>query len=208
MVERWTSKYAATSEMHDAARFERDVPEERRLSARGIEVGHIFYFGTKYTAKMKCQVQGPDGQLITVQGGSYGVGVSRLVAAIIEASHDKAGIVWPEPVAPFRIGLINLKVGESACDAACAKLYTALGGESDDVLYDDTGESAGAKFKTMDSIGLPWQVIVGPKSLASGEVEVKNRATGERSTLALEAAINKLQETVTGTQTFRMQAQR
>ena len=209
VFERWTSKYAATSEMHDAARFERDVPEERRLSARGIEVGHIFYFGTKYTAKMKCQVQGPDGQLITVQGGSYGVGVSRLVAAIIEASHDKAGIVWPEPVAPFRIGLINLKVGDSACDAACAKLYTALlGGESDDVLYDDTGESAGAKFKTMDLIGLPWQVIVGPKGLASGEVEVKNRATGERSTLALEAAINKLQETVTGTQTLRMQAQR
>ena len=198
VVERWTSKYAATSEMHDAARFERDVPQERRLSARGIEVGHIFYFGTKYTAKMKCQVQGPDGQLITVQGGSYGVGVSRLVAAIIEASHDKAGIIWPEHVAPFRIGLINLKVGDSACDAACAKLYTALGGESDDVLYDDTGESAGAKFKTMDLIGLPWQVIVGPKSLANGEVEVKHRATGERSNLSLDAAINKLQQTATG----------
>ncbi len=208
VVERWTSKYAATSEMHDAARFEREVPEERRLSARGIEVGHIFYFGTKYTAKMKCQVQGPDGQLITLQGGSYGVGVSRLVAAIIEASHDKAGIVWPEPVAPFRIGLINLKAGDSACDAACAKLYKALGGESDDVLYDDTGESAGAKFKTMDLIGLPWQVIVGPKGLASGDVEVKNRATGERSMLALDAAINKLQQTVTGTQTLRMQAER
>jgi prolyl-tRNA synthetase len=198
VVERWTSKYAATSEMHDAARFERDVPQERRLSARGIEVGHIFYFGTKYTAKMKCQVQGPDGQLITVQGGSYGVGVSRLVAAIIEASHDKAGIIWPEQVAPFRIGLINLKAGDSACDAACAKLYTALGGESDDVLYDDTGESAGAKFKTMDLIGLPWQVIVGPKSLANGEVEVKHRATGERSNLSLDAAINKLQQTATG----------
>ena len=109
--------------MHDAARFEREVPAERRLSARGIEVGHIFYFGTKYTAKMKCQVQGPDGQLVTLQGGSYGVGVSRLVAAIIEASHDSAGIIWPEAVAPFRIGLINLKPGDSACDAACAKLY-------------------------------------------------------------------------------------
>jgi len=199
VVERWTSKYAATSEMHDAARFEREVPAERRLSARGIEVGHIFYFGTKYTAKMKCQVQGPDGQLITVQGGSYGVGVSRLVAAIIEASHDKAGIIWPEPVAPFRVGLINLKAGDAACDEACVKLYTALGGEgSGDVLYDDTGESAGAKFKTMDLIGLPWQVIVGPKGLASGEVEVKNRATGERSNLALDAAINKLQQSVSG----------
>jgi prolyl-tRNA synthetase len=198
LFERWTSKYAATSEMHDAARFEREVPEERRLSARGIEVGHIFYFGAKYTAKMKCQVQGPDGRLVTPQGGSYGVGVSRLVAAIIEASHDSAGIIWPAPVAPFRIGLINLKPGDSACDAACAKLYLALGGESDDVLYDDTGESAGAKFKTMDLIGLPWQVIVGPKGLAKGEVEVKNRATGERSNLALDAAINKLQQTLTG----------
>jgi prolyl-tRNA synthetase len=198
VVERWTSKYAATSEMHDADRFERDVPQERRLSARGIEVGHIFYFGTKYTAKMKCQVQGPDGQLITVQGGSYGVGVSRLVAAIIEASHDKAGIIWPEQVAPFLVGLINLKPGDSACDAACAKLYTALGGENDDVLYDDTGESAGAKFKTMDLIGLPWQVIVGPKGLANGEIEVKHRASGERNTFALDAAINKLQQTVTG----------
>lgn len=196
-VERWTSKYAATSEMHDADRFERDVPAERRLSARGIEIGHIFYFGTKYTAKMKCQVQGPDGQLVTLQGGSYGIGVSRLVAAIIEASHDNAGIVWPEPVAPFRIGLVSLKASDPACEAACAKLYKALGGERGDVLYDDTGESAGAKFKTMDLIGLPWQVIVGPKGLANGEVEVKHRATGERTTLALDAAINKLQQTAT-----------
>ena len=194
VVERWTSKYAATSEMHDAARFEQDVPAERRLSARGIEVGHIFFFGTKYSTKMKCQVQGPDGQLVTLQGGSYGIGVSRLVAAIIEASHDASGIIWPEPVAPFRIGLINLKAGQQACDEACSTLYRALGGERDDVLYDDTGESAGAKFKTMDLIGLPWQVVVGPKALASGEVEVKNRATGERNTLALDAAINRLQQ--------------
>ena len=191
-VERWTGKYAATSEMHDAERFEREVPPERRLSARGIEVGHIFFFGTKYTAKMKCQVQGPDGQLITLQGGSYGVGVSRLVAAIIEASHDSAGIIWPEPVAPFRIGLINLKPGDRACDEACAKLYSALGGASSEVLYDDTGESAGAKFKTMDLIGLPWQIVAGPKSLSTGEVEIKCRASGERSSLALDAAINKL----------------
>jgi len=197
IVKRWTDKYAATSEMHDSERFERDVPEERRLSARGIEVGHIFYFGTKYTAKMKCQVQGPDGQLITVHGGSYGVGVSRLVGAIIEASHDSSGIIWPEPVAPFRIGLINLKPGHQECDEACAKLYSALGGESGHVLYDDTSESAGAKFKTMDLIGLPWQVIVGPKGLANGEVEIKNRATGERSSLALDAAIKKLQHSDT-----------
>ena len=130
-MKRWTGKYAATSEMHDPERFESEVPAERRLSARGIEVGHIFYFGTKYSAKMKCQVQGPDGQLVTLQGGSYGVGVSRLVAAIIEASHDSAGIIWPEAVAPFRIGLINLKPGDAACDEACAKLYAALGGTAE-----------------------------------------------------------------------------
>ncbi len=191
-VKRWTGKYAATSEMHDPERFESEVPAERRLSARGIEVGHIFYFGTKYSAKMKAQVQGPDGQLVTLQGGSYGVGVSRLVAAIIEASHDNAGIIWPDAVAPFRIGLINLKPGDLGCDEACAKLYKALGGAQGEVLYDDTGESAGAKFKTMDLIGLPWQVIVGPKGLANGEVEVKRRATGERTSLALDAAIKKL----------------
>jgi prolyl-tRNA synthetase len=194
LVKTWTDKYAATSEMHDAKLFEREVPAARRLSARGIEVGHIFFFGTKYSAKMKCQVQGPDGQLVSLQGGSYGVGVSRLVAAIIEASHDSAGIIWPEAVAPFRVGLINLKPGDQACDEACAKLYSALNGSRDDVLYDDTGESAGVKFKTMDLIGLPWQVIVGPKSLAKDEVEIKQRATGERATLALDAAIKKLQQ--------------
>ena len=198
MVQRWTGKYAATSEMHDPERFERDVPAERRLSARGIEVGHIFYFGTKYSAKMKCQVQGPDGQLVTLQGGSYGVGVSRLAAAIIEASHDSAGIIWPDAVAPFKIGLINLKPSDEACNEACAKLYAALGGGGGEVLYDDTGESAGAKFKTMDLIGLPWQVIVGPKGLASGEVELKRRATGERVTLALDAAIKKLHQGTDG----------
>jgi prolyl-tRNA synthetase len=194
---RWTSKYAATSEMHDPKRFEREVPAERRVSARGIEVGHIFFFGTKYSSKMKCQVQGPSGQLITLQGGSYGVGISRLAAAIIEASHDSAGIIWPDAVAPFRTGLINLKPGDAACDAACAELYAALGGAQGDVLYDDTSESPGAKFKTMDLIGLPWQVIVGPKGLANEEVEIKRRATGERSMLALDAAIKRLQQSQT-----------
>jgi prolyl-tRNA synthetase len=198
LVQRWTAKYAATSEMHDQERFVQQVPEERRLAARGIEVGHIFFFGTKYSAKMKCQVQGPAGELITLQSGSYGVGISRLAGAIIEASHDSAGIIWPEAVAPFRAGIINLKPGDALCDAACERLYAALGGAKGDVLYDDTGESAGAKFKTMDLIGLPWQVIVGPKSLAAGEVEIKKRSTGDREALALDAAIKKLQQNFWG----------
>ena len=126
------------------------------------------------------------------------MGVSRLAAAIIEASHDSAGIIWPDAVAPFKIGLINLKPSDAACNEACAKLYAALGGNAGDVLYDDTGESAGAKFKTMDLIGLPWQVIVGPKGLATGEVELKRRATGERVTLALDAAIKKLHQGTDG----------
>ncbi len=184
VVAQWTSKYAATSEMHDAARFDREVPKDKQVSARGIEVGHIFYFGTKYSDPMKCQVQGPDGALVSVQGGSYGIGVSRLVGAIIEASHDAEGIIWPEAVAPFRVGLVNLKPGDDETERVCDMLHTRLQDAGSDVLYDDTDDRPGTKFKTMDLIGLPWQVIVGPKGLAAGEVEVKNRASGEKVTVA------------------------
>ncbi|MBB3929209.1 prolyl-tRNA synthetase [Kaistia hirudinis] len=191
IVAAWTAKYAATEEMHDAAAFGA-LPEDRRLEARGIEVGQVFYFGTKYSAPMGAKVTGPDGQEHAVHMGSYGIGVSRLVAAIIEASHDEAGIVWPEGVAPFDVGLVNLKVGDAATDAACAGLYERLSNAGIDVLYDDVDQRAGAKFATMDLIGLPWQLIVGPKGLANGEVELKRRATGERETLTLDAAVNRL----------------
>ena len=192
LIAKWTDKYAATDEKHDPARFEAEVPEDKRISARGIEVGHIFFFGAKYSEPMKCQVQGPDGELVSVQSGSYGVGVSRLVAAVIEASHDDDGIIWPEPVAPFRIGLINLKAGDAQTDAACDDIYGKLRTAGNDVLYDDTDERAGAKFASMDLIGLPWQLIVGPKGLKDGQVEIKNRATGERETLTPEASLNRL----------------
>ncbi|MBN9018771.1 MAG: proline--tRNA ligase [Rhizobiales bacterium] len=191
IVAAWTAKYAATEEMHDATAFGA-LPEDRRLEARGIEVGQVFYFGTKYSAPMGAKVTGPDGQEHAVHMGSYGIGVSRLVAAIIEASHDEAGIVWPEGVAPFDVGLVNLKVGDAATDAACAGLYERLSNAGIDVLYDDVDQRAGAKFATMDLIGLPWQLIVGPKGLANGEVELKRRATGERETLTLDAAVNRL----------------
>ena len=192
LIATWTDKYAATDEKHDPARFEAEVPADKRISARGIEVGHIFFFGTKYSDPMKCQVQGPDGALVPIQSGSYGIGVSRLVAAVIEASHDDDGIVWPEPVAPFRVGLINLKAGDAQTDAACDDLYGKLHAAGVDVLYDDTDERAGAKFASMDLIGLPWQLIVGPKGLKDGQVELKNRATGERETLTPEASLNRL----------------
>jgi len=194
IVDEWLSKYAATSDMHDPDQFAREVPEDKQVSARGIEIGHIFYFGTKYSDPMKCRVQGPDGEWVTLHSGSYGIGVSRLPAAIIEACHDGAGIVWPDTVAPFYAGIINLKTGDATTDAACEDLYARLYAAGLDVLYDDTDERAGAKFASMDLLGLPWQVIVGPKRLATGEVEVKRRASGERSTMTPEAAVNMLVE--------------
>ncbi len=191
IMDQWTSLYAATEEKHDEAAFAA-IAADKQVSARGIEVGHIFYFGTKYSEPMKATVAGPDGVERPVHMGSYGVGVSRLVGAIIEASHDDNGIVWPDAVAPFDVGLINMKPGDGACDGACERLYAALGKAGVDVLYDDTDTRAGAKFATMDLIGLPWQVIVGPKSLAEGKVELKRRATGEREVLTLEAALDRL----------------
>jgi len=187
----WTSLYAATEEKHDPARFESEVPVEKRVSARGIEVGHIFYFGTKYSEPMGCRVQGPDGQQVTLEMGSYGIGVSRLVGAIIEASHDAAGIVWPVPVAPFEVAVVNLKPGDAATDNAALDIKSRLENAGLDVLYDDTDERAGAKFATMDLIGIPYQVIVGPKGVKAGEVEIKDRKTGARETLPLEAALER-----------------
>ena len=187
-----TDLYAATEDVHDQARFEAEVPEDKRLSARGIEVGQVFYFGTKYSAPMKAVVAGPDGKEVPVEMGSYGVGVSRLVGAVIEASHDDAGIVWPEPVAPFDVGLVNLKAGDAKTDAACDDLYARLTTAGKDVLYDDTGERPGAKFAGMDLIGLPWQVVVGPRGLEKGLVEIKNRKTGAKEEMSADAAVNKL----------------
>ncbi len=188
-VDAWTTRYAATDEMHDQTRFEAEVPTERRVTARGIEVGHIFYFGTKYSRAMGAMVASQDGAQIPLEMGSYGIGVSRLVGAIIEASHDENGIVWPAQVAPFDIGLINLKSGDADCDRAAAGLYASFKLSGKDVLYDDTDGRAGAKFANMDLIGLPFQVVVGPRGLKSGVVEIKNRATGQRYELSPDSAL-------------------
>lgn len=192
IVHEWTTPYAATEDVHDAARFEKEVPADKRIHTRGIEVGQIFYFGTKYSVPMKASVTGADGTDKPVHSGSYGVGVSRLVGAIIEASHDDAGIKWPESVAPFKVGLLNLKQGDSATDAACEELYRELHARGVDVLYDDTDERAGAKFATVDLIGLPWQVIVGPKGLADGKVELKRRSDGSRENVSPADALSRL----------------
>jgi prolyl-tRNA synthetase len=189
VIDHWTSRYAATDEKHDPARFEAEVPEDRRIAARGIEVGHIFYFGDKYSKSMGATVMNAEGVEVPVEMGCYGIGVSRLVGAIIETSHDDDGIIWPASVAPFDVGLINLKVGDGACDGAVADIYEKLWNAGVDVLADDTDGRAGGKFATMDLIGLPWQIIVGPRGVKAGVVEVKERLTGERQELSLDAAI-------------------
>jgi prolyl-tRNA synthetase len=191
IVGKWTSLYAATSEKHDGAAFAQ-LPPDKQVSARGIEVGHIFYFGTKYSEPMKAVVTGPDGAEHSVHMGSYGIGPSRLVAAIIEAFHDDAGIKWPEAVAPFKVMILNLKQGGADTDAACEELYRALTARCVDVLYDDRDQRPGAKFATADLIGIPWQLQVGPRSLAEGKVELKNRADGSRGLLTPADAIERL----------------
>ena len=191
IVDRWTLLYAATSEMHDAAAFA-GLPEAARVSARGIEVGHIFYFGTKYSEPMKALVAGPDGTEKPVHMGSYGIGPSRLVAAVIEASHDEAGIKWPEAIAPFKAIILNLKQGDAATDAASERLYGDLTAKGVEVLYHDGDERPGAKFAMADLIGVPWQILVGPKGLATGQVELKRRADGERSFLTPADALARL----------------
>lgn len=190
LIDGFTAKYAATDEKRDPA-AEAALGDDLR-TARGIEVGHIFYFGTKYSAKLGAQVSSPDGEDVTVEMGSYGIGVSRLTGAIIEASHDDAGIIWPEAVAPFKVGLINLKADDDACQAACDKAYGNLRSKGVEVLYDDRDARAGAKFADMDLIGLPWQLIIGPRGLKSGTVELKNRASGEREEISLESALARL----------------
>lgn len=189
IIKQWTDLYAATEDVHDAARYEKEVPESKRVNTRGIEVGQIFYFGTKYSDSMKAMVSGADGVEKPVHGGSYGVGVSRLVGAIIEACHDENGIKWPEEVAPFRVVLLNLKQGAEDNDAACEKMYAALAAKNVDVLYDDTDQRPGGKFATADLIGIPWQVLIGPKGLAEGKVEIKRRSDGSREFMSLDEAI-------------------
>ncbi|MBF0168195.1 MAG: proline--tRNA ligase [Alphaproteobacteria bacterium] len=190
LVERFTSLYAATDEKHDVTKAA--ALGDKLVSARGIEVGHIFYFGTKYSAPLGAVLHGPNGESIVAEMGSYGIGVSRLVGAIIEAYHDDAGIIWPESVAPFRVGLVNLKTGDADCDRVCGELYGTMSGRGIEVLYDDRDERAGVKFADMDLIGLPWQLVVGPKGLKAGVVELKFRATGEKHELSVESALARL----------------
>ncbi|MEM9792486.1 MAG: proline--tRNA ligase [Pseudomonadota bacterium] len=190
VLEEFTSRYARTDETHDEALFAQ-IPKERQRSARGIEVGQIFYFGTKYSEAMDATVQGPDGVATPVHMGSHGIGVSRLVGALIEANHDENGIIWPEGVAPFKVGLVNLKQGDGDADAACDGLYQGLQARGLDPLYDDREERAGAKFATMDLVGCPWRITVGPRGLKNGVVELTSRRTGESEEMSPHAALDR-----------------
>ena len=197
VMQEFTALYARTDETHDPALFA-TIPEARRRSARGIEVGQIFYFGTKYSAPMGATVVTPDGARVPVHMGSHGIGVSRLVGAIIEASHDDKGIIWPEGVTPFPVGIVNLKQGDGGTDAACEGLYKALIAKGLEPLYDDRDERAGAKFATMDLIGLPWRITVGPRGLAHGKVELTSRRSGVSEEMSPEAAVARLIEIYAG----------
>jgi prolyl-tRNA synthetase len=191
LFEQVSGTYAATDETHDETRWA-DVPEDRRRTGRGIEVGHIFYFGDKYSSSMGLKVSGPDGGMITPHMGSYGVGVSRLVGAIIEASHDDAGIVWPEAVAPWQVGLVTMRGDDPASIAAADDIYARLTAAGVETLYDDRDERGGVKLGSMDLIGLPWQLILGPRGLAAGTVELKNRRSGEKIELPIDEAVARL----------------
>ncbi|WP_439104359.1 proline--tRNA ligase [Celeribacter marinus] len=191
VMEEFTTLYARTDETHDADEFAK-VPADRQRTARGIEVGQIFYFGTKYSDPMGATVQGPDGKPNPVHMGSHGIGVSRLLGAIIEASHDENGIIWPEGVTPFHVGIVNLKQGDDEADGACDALYKSFAALGLEPLYDDRKERAGAKFATMDLIGLPWRITVGPRGLKNGVVEVTSRRTGESEEMTPELAVAKI----------------
>jgi prolyl-tRNA synthetase len=197
VCDEFTALYARTDETHDPAVFEA-IPEARRRVGRGIEVGQIFYFGTKYSEPMGATVATPEGERVPVHMGSHGIGVSRLAGALIEANHDDKGIIWPEGVTPFHAGIVNLKQGDAAADAACEGLYAALTAKGLEPLYDDREERAGAKFATMDLIGLPWRITVGPRGLANGVVELTSRRTGESEEMSPEAAVAKVAEIYAG----------
>lgn len=197
IFDEWTAPYARTDETHDASLFA-DVPADRQRTARGIEVGQIFYFGTKYSETMGALVDDGKGNKVPVHMGSHGIGVSRLIGAIIEASHDEKGIIWPEGVTPFHCGILNMRSGDEAADAACEALYASLTALGLEPLYDDRDERAGAKFGAMDMIGLPWRITVGPRGLKNGVVEVTCRRTGDSEEMPPEQAVEKMAKIYAG----------
>ena len=189
IIDEWTSLFAATDDVADEKEFEAAVPKDKQLKARGIEVGQTFYFGDKYSKSMKANVTDSNGKEVATHMGSYGIGLTRVVPAIIEASHDENGIIWPISVAPFEVVIINLRAKDEACTKTCETLYEELKNANIDVLYDDRDMGAGAKFATADLIGIPLQLVIGPRGIKSGEAELKTRQTGEKINIPLSGAV-------------------
>ncbi len=187
-VNKYTSFYAATEEKHDPKIF--NGKDNKLIKTRGIEVGHIFYFGQKYSAPMKALISNSEGKKIAPFMGSYGVGISRLVGAIIEANHDEIGIVWPKEITPWNFNIINLKSGDIDCDNTCQNLYNLMEKNYLSVLYDDSEERAGVKLARADLLGMPYQIIIGPKSLKEELYDVKCRKSGEISKLSYDELLN------------------
>ena len=175
--------YSAADDMYD----EKNCPisKENIKSHRSIEVGHIFHFGDKYSKALEASVTNNEGKKIYPLMGSYGIGVSRLIAAIIEANNDKNGIIWPEEITPFDIHLVNLKPENEECKKICDDLYQKLKATKD-VLYDDISAGIGVKLSNADLIGIPTQIIIGPKSIKEGHAEVKNRRSGKKENVKIE----------------------
>ncbi len=186
-VEELMSLYATTEDMHDPETC--GVSPSELKETRGIEMGHIFYYGDKYSQKMNVKIMNQAGEMIYPHGGCYGIGVTRLMAALIETHHDAQGIVWPQEVAPFAVALINLKTNDDTCNRLADEVYAALQDEGIEVLYEDSSQSAGTKFANMDLIGIPLQIIVGPRSSKDNKLEIKIRASGEKQEMEKEAAL-------------------
>lgn len=184
------SLYAAADDKHKPD--ECPIPEDKLVSKRGIEVGHIFNFGCKYSEAMDVKVSNSKSEEVALEMGSYGIGISRTVAGIIEAHHDEKGIIWPESVAPFKASIINLVPKSIECRSIAEKAYGLFDEKSIDILYDDTDERAGHKFATHDLIGIPWQIIIGSKKAGNGLVELKHRRTGETEDLPVDMAVDKI----------------
>ena len=196
VVEEYLGFYSATDEKHDSKKFNSMVKTENQISGRGIEVGHIFSFGEKYSKPMKASIVNMDGKNSYVYMGSYGIGVSRLVATIIECFNDESGIIWPISVAPFKVNIINLKNSDQECYQKSLEIHDLFEKKGIEVIFDDRNESAGKKFSDSDLIGIPFQLIIGPRELKNGNVELKTRKTNEKEIISFDSAVDKIKNKI------------
>ncbi len=186
-----TNFYSATRDKHSRDIFNQ-LPKEFQKKGKAIEIGHIFSFGYKYSKPMNAFVSDAKGNNIPVYMGSYGIGISRLVSAIIEVYHDDKGILWPTSIAPFQIGIINLGKNDEECLQASEKIYNELKENNFDIIYDDRDESVGKKYADMDLIGVPFQIIIGPRDLKRNNCELKDRKNDNKVCIDIKNVVTEL----------------